>query len=206
MIHHLFRFFVWYLRRCGLLKLEASDLNLLRERRNVVLVANHPSLLDAVFIAAHVPNLVCLMKASIIHNVVLCGQAKLAGYVDNKSGVSLIKACRARIAEGSNLLVFPEGTRTCGELGEFKMGFALLSRVMGVPIHTALIRYDPVFLGKGWPFFRPPPFPFACSIRLGRCFYPEPGLDSRDLSLRVEEYLRDELSRPASAIPALAYE
>jgi 1-acyl-sn-glycerol-3-phosphate acyltransferase len=193
-IHHLFRFFVWYLRRTGLLKLQAEAVQALRGERKIILVANHPSLLDVVFIAAQLPNLFCIMKANIIHNVVLCGQSKLAGYVNNRSGAGLIKACQARMAEGSNLLVFPEGTRTRERLGEFKMGFAVLARSVGATTHTLLIDYDHQFLGKGWPFFRPPPFPCHCTIRLGKQFHSDDATDARAFGCKVEEYVRDELS------------
>lgn len=203
MIHYLFRFFVWYLRSCRLVDLQADDLASLRDRRSLILVANHPSLLDAVFIAAYLPNVFCLMKATLVHNLVVCGQSRLAGYVNNKSGVALIRACQSRLAEGSNILVFPEGTRTHGDLGRFKMGFALLSRSISAPVHTLLIRYSHDFLGKGCPFFRPPPFPLTCSIRLGKSFPPEPAIDVRTFGITVEDYLRAELSRlspPTSSV------
>jgi 1-acyl-sn-glycerol-3-phosphate acyltransferase len=201
-IHHLFRFFTWYLQRTGLLKLQAEAVQALRGKRNIILVANHPSLLDVVFIAAQLPNLFCIMKANILHNVVLCGQFKLAGYVNNRSGAGLIKACQARMAEGSTLLVFPEGTRTREQLGEFRMGFAVLARSVGATIHTLLIEYDHKFLGKGWPLFRPPPFPCHCSIRLGKQFHPDDVADARAFGGEVEEYVRDELSalQPATLV------
>lgn len=192
-IHRLFSFFVWYIRSFGLLDLRAEGLHALRGRQNFILASNHPSLLDAVFIAAHLPNVFCLMKASLVYNVVLCGQSKLAGYVNNESGLGLIKKCQSRIQEGSQLLVFPEGTRTRGNLGSFKMGFALLSVASKLPIQTVIIRYSQPFLGKGWSFFHPPRFPLICTITPGREFYPDAGSGARELGRKVEDYIRSSL-------------
>ncbi len=197
-IHCLFAFFIWYCRRCGLMDLRAEGLNTLRGRCNLILAANHPSLLDAVIVSAHLENIFCLMKASLVHNVALCGQSKLAGYVNNKSGAGLIKACESRMQEGSMLLVFPEGTRTREELGRFKMGFALLSATCGAPIQTLVIRYSQPFLGKGWPFFQAPRFPIVCTVELGEVFKPHEERDGRELGLRVEDYFRRMLARPGT--------
>src|SRR6185503_2915325 len=49
LIHRLFAFFVGYLRTCGLLELEANELSVLKNSRGLILIANHPCLLDAVF-------------------------------------------------------------------------------------------------------------------------------------------------------------
>jgi 1-acyl-sn-glycerol-3-phosphate acyltransferase len=194
LIHFLFRFFVWYLRIWGLVQLQADQIKNLRCRKNLILVANHPSLLDVVFVAACLPNVFCLMKADLLSNVVLCGQALLAGYVNNRSGVGLIKACKVRLRHGSNLLIFPEGTRSRGQFGSFKMGFALLSRITGAPVQTIIIQYSNGYLGKGWPFFRPPSFPIHCSMRLGGCFHPLPGTDDRAFGGSIEDYFRRTLN------------
>ena len=124
LIHGLFVFFVSYLRCCGLLKLDASELSVLRDSRGVILVANHPCLLDAVLVVSQLPQVVCLMKGSLARNIVLCGTAYLAGYVHNESGLGLVRKCEQRLRQGANLLIFPEGTRSIGgQMHPFKMGF-----------------------------------------------------------------------------------
>ncbi len=205
LIHYLFRFFVRYLSWCGLLRLEASDLRSLKNTQGQVLVANHPSLLDAVFIAARLPSIFCLMKASLARNLVLSGQSKLAGYVNNTSGVGLVRDCLLRIHAGSTLLVFPEGTRSNGRLESFKMGFALIAQKAQVPIQTVFIRYDHRYLGKGWPFFRPPPFPLNCSITLGKRFEPSCGGDAVVLGRTIERYLRNEVDHEHWVPPLTAH-
>ncbi|MHC1764930.1 MAG: lysophospholipid acyltransferase family protein [Verrucomicrobiia bacterium] len=196
LINQLFRFFLWYLRQFKLVNLDGNGLRSLRGSRNLIIVANHPSLLDAVFIIACLPNVCCLMKSDLLRNIVVSGQSKLAGYVDNRSGVGLIKTCQSRMEEGSIILVFPEGTRTLNALNSFRLGFALLAKLSSAPVQTLVIRYDSRFLGKGWPLLRPPRFPLNCSIELGRRFEVDPDADCRAVGSEIEAYFRSVLDTP----------
>jgi 1-acyl-sn-glycerol-3-phosphate acyltransferase len=196
LIHALFGFFVGYLRVFGLAELDADGVSELRDGDGLIMVANHPGLLDAVLLVSQAPRAVCLMKASLAHNIVLSGTARLAGYIHNKSGLGLVKKCEERLKEGSTLLVFPEGTRTVGgELLPFKMGFALVAVLSRAPVQTIIITSESNCLGKGWPFFKKPAFPVRYSLRLGRRFQPEPGQGAKHFGSAVENYFRETLAR-----------
>ena len=64
-----------YLRLLSLLcacRFDLRELQALGRRGEpLVVVANHPSLLDAVILVACLPNAVCVMKARLMHNVLL---------------------------------------------------------------------------------------------------------------------------------------
>jgi len=195
LIRALFAFFVGYLRAFGLLKLDAVGLSELHDGESMILVANHPGLLDAVLLVSQVPQAVCLMKGSLARNIVLSGTARLAGYIHNKSSLGLVKKCEERLKEGANLLVFPEGTRTVGgKLLPFKMGFALVAILTRLPVQTIIINAEGNCLGKNWPLFRKPAFPVHYSLRLGRRFQSEPGEDAKHFGGKVEHYFREQLS------------
>ena len=196
LVRGLFVFFVGYLRAFGLLELDAGELSELREVEGIIVVANHPGLLDAVLLVSLVPQAVCLMKGSLARNIVLSGTARLAGYIHNKSGLGLVKKCEERLKEGSNLLVFPEGTRTVGgKLLPFKMGFALAAVLTGSPVQAVIISSASNYLGKGRPFFKKPAFPVRYSLRLGSRFQPEPGQEPKKFGRAVENYFRETLAR-----------
>ena len=200
LIRGLFRFFIGYLRRCGLLKFEVDELSGLAGRRGLIVVANHPGLLDAVLMVSRLPQAVCLMKGSLARNLIFSGTARLAGYVHNQSGFGLVKKCAERLREEMNLLVFPEGTRSVdGKLLPFKMGFALAATATRSPVQTVFITANSNYLGKGWPLFQRPPLPLRYSLRLGRCFQPAPGMDAKAFGTLVEKYFRETLARADAA-------
>jgi 1-acyl-sn-glycerol-3-phosphate acyltransferase len=195
LIHWLFWIFVGYMRRFGLVELEANELSGLRNSDGLIVVANHPCLLDAVLMVSQMPRAVCLMKGSLARNIIFSGTARLAGYIHNKSGLGLVKKCEERLNEGTNLLVFPEGTRTVGgKLLPFKMGFALAAVSTRSPVQTVIIEANSNCLGKGQPLFKVPAFPLRYSLRQGERFVPAPGEDAKHFGGRVENYFREKLS------------
>lgn len=197
-IHTLFRFFMGYLRRFGLVELDTTGMSAFHESNGLIFVANHPCLLDAVMLVAQLPRGVCLMKGSLARNLIFSGTARLAGYIHNKSSLGLVKKCEERLKEGTNLLVFPEGTRTVGgKLLPFKMGFALVAVSTGVPVQTVIITANSNCLGKGEPLFKQPAFPLRYSLRPGVCFVPQPGENAKLFGGRVENYFRERLMQPA---------
>jgi len=95
---------------------------------------------------------------------------------------------------GSQLLLFPEGTRTTrAPLNHLKGGAVLVSKRSGVPIQTVLIETTSPFLSKGWPLERIPPLPVCYRVRLGRRFMPRENLG--EAIAELEAYLESELAR-----------
>ena len=113
LLHQLFRKFVVYLRLSDLVKADLTALDALEGIPHSFIAApNHTSLWDVVFIIARLPSAVCVMKKQILHNVVLGGGARLAGYIANDGMTRMIRYATLSLEEGGQLLLFPEGTRT----------------------------------------------------------------------------------------------
>ena len=200
-IGSLFRGFLMLLRLCGLARLDLSALDALRGERGVLIAPNHPCLLDAVFVIAHVPEVACIMKAEIWDNIVLGGGARLAGYIRNDSTMSMVQRSADALREGSPVLDFPEGTRTRrAPVNDFKGGFALIAKRARAPVQTVFIETDSAFLSKGWPLLRKPRFPLAYCARLGRRFSVDGDLKS--FMHELQAYYRQELAAPASEEPS----
>lgn len=193
----LFRFFVGLLQMSGIVHCDLSELDRLRGRP-LIIVANHPSLLDAVLIVSRLPRVVCIMKAPILDNPFLGGGARLAGYIRADHPMEMMKRAREALASGRQLLVFPEGTRTSTPpLNAFKGNFALMAKQARVPVQTAFIESDSRYLCRGWPLFRKPAFPIHYRVVLGERFPPED--DAGYLRRAVEDHMRDRLAcRPAT--------
>jgi 1-acyl-sn-glycerol-3-phosphate acyltransferase len=187
-----FRTNVAYLRATGRFEFDLQALDALRADGGLIIAPNHPALLDVLLVASRLPRITCIMKAELWDNVLLGGGARLARYIRNDSPRSMIKLAIEEIARGSQLLVFPEGTRTVRlPVGRFKPGFALIAQRAGVPVQTVFIETSSPFLGKGWRWSRRPPFPIRYRVRLGRRFTVDG--DAKAFSARLEGYFQEEL-------------
>jgi 1-acyl-sn-glycerol-3-phosphate acyltransferase len=181
-----YRLFWAVARASGLLHMDADVLRSLAQERGLVIVANHPSLLDALLLVAQLPRSACVMKASLMRNPLLGPGARLARYIRNDSARQMVQLAIEDLRAGGQLVMFPEGTRTTrAPLNAFQGGFALIARRAGVPVQTVFIDTTSPYLGKGWPLWRLPPVPIEFTVRLGRRFEPGP-----DLSASVQEIER----------------
>ncbi len=182
------------MERMGVLSVQFPEVEQLRAMHGVIIAPNHPSLLDATFFLARMPELTCLMKRAILHNPFMGFSARLAGYVSNDSGPDFIRRGRDALLAGENLLIFPEGTRTVdAPVNDFKKGFALIALLAGAPIQTVFIEAPYFYLGKRWPLWRIPAMPAPFRLRLGRQFRAAPGQTAKALGEELEAYFRQEL-------------
>jgi 1-acyl-sn-glycerol-3-phosphate acyltransferase len=198
-----FRLFLDVLQLAGAWRLDLSELDQLKDAGPLIVAPNHPGLLDAVLVVSRLPNAVCVMKTSLLHNFLLGPASGLARYVCNDSLLRLIARSGDELRLGGQLLLFPEGTRSVGgPIGPFTDAVGALSRRAGVPVQTVIIEADSAFLGKKWPLLTRPPFPMSFSIRLGRRF--DPPADVRAFTAELERYFLRELA--AGAVPRAAQE
>lgn len=186
-----FRAYLLMVRASGLVKCDLSALDALRGEP-LIITTNHPALIDVVLISSRLPRIVCVLKANLLDNPLLGGGASMAGYIRNDSTGNLIRRAAAATREGSQLLIFPEGTRTVTPpINPFKGGFGLVAQKAGVPIQTAFIETNSPFLGKGWPLWKKPQFPLVYRVRLGERF--EATGDVKTFVAELEAYFRHEL-------------
>ncbi len=68
-----FRAFVAIMRGLGVLRYEVRGLDKL-ERRGQLILANHPTLIDTVFLIAFVPNADCIVKGALWNNPFTAGR------------------------------------------------------------------------------------------------------------------------------------
>ena len=168
LISHVFRVFLAGAQRCGLMQLDLNQLDALNHHKGLVLVANHPSMIDVFLVISRVRRAACLMKASIGSNILFGAGAYLAGYVSNRKPGEMLRSASNTVRRGPHLLVFPEGTRTTRQpVNDIKPGVALIAKRTGQPLQTILIRTNSPYLSKGWTLFRPPRFPLIYQASLG---------------------------------------
>jgi 1-acyl-sn-glycerol-3-phosphate acyltransferase len=156
-IRQAFRAYIDVMRMLGVLRYEVRGLEKL-ERGGLLILANHPSLIDTVFLMAFVKNADCIVKGGLWNNPFTSGPVRAAAYVSNQDGAALVDDCIASLERGNNLIVFPEGTRTPGSgVISMKRGAANIAVRGARDMTPVLIRCEPATLGKGDKWWRVPP-------------------------------------------------
>lgn len=185
-------------RLSGLLQMDARALDALAREPGLIVVANHPSMLDAVMLVARLPRSTCVMKASLARNPFLGAGARLARYIDNGSTYGMVRQAVDDLRQGGQLVLFPEGTRTTRfPVNPFHSAVGLIAKRARAPVQAVFIDTDSPYLGKGWPLWRLPPLPIVFEVRLGQRFAPAD--DPRALQSQLQSYFAAGVQRtPAS--------
>jgi 1-acyl-sn-glycerol-3-phosphate acyltransferase len=189
-----FRSFVGIMRGLGVLRYEVSGLDKL-DRRGLLILANHPTLIDTVFLIAFVRNADCIVKSGLWNNPFTRGPVRAAGYVCNDRGPELVEDCIASLRGGGNLIVFPEGTRTPRDGGiELKRGAANIAVRGARAVTPVVIGCEPPTLGKGDKWWQVPPRQASFRIAVGDDIAIErftgPDVTDTVAARRLTEYLQ----------------
>ena len=114
-----------------------------------LIVANHPSLIDALILLGHVKGAVVVAKRSLQVSLFTAGGIRGADYVVNADALSLIEECRARIAAGESLVLFPECTRTADDgVIRLQRGAAHIAVRSGCPVIPVTLEFSEPLLTK----------------------------------------------------------
>lgn len=193
-----FRIYLHFLTLFCACRFDLRALDALRRERPLILVANHPSLLDVVMIVSRLPDAVCVMKAALMDNILLGAAARLARYIRNDSPMHMVRGARSELQQGAHLVIFPEGSRTLNfPFDNCTNAAGLIASTAQVPVQALLIEFSSPYLGKAWPLFRKPELPLRFSIRLGQRF--DPPDHGRAFAGVLEAYFREELAGSAEA-------
>lgn len=204
-----FRAFILLMRVTGVLRYRVRGLSALRQPGTLIL-ANHPSLIDVVFLIAFVPELDCVVKSSLLRNPFTRYAVLAAGYIPHLSAEQVLESCRQTLSAGGVLLVFPEGTRTdpASPL-KLQRGAAHLAVRLGRDIVPVIIRVSDHNLGKGSRWWRVPArkvsFDFEVKERMPVAPWREAGqehaVSARELTDTLTSYFRREIATPCPSWP-----
>jgi 1-acyl-sn-glycerol-3-phosphate acyltransferase len=151
-VHWACRFYMLSVRWLRVLKLRLHGVEQLR-KPGILVVANHPTLLDAIVLLSLMPQADVVAKGSHFQNPFLAGPAKGAGYIPNWNGPQLVAECAERLKRGRSVIIFPEGTRSpVNQLGPFARGAAHIALRGGCDPVPVTIQCEPATLyrGRAW--------------------------------------------------------
>jgi 1-acyl-sn-glycerol-3-phosphate acyltransferase len=174
-----FRVFVRVMHVCRLLTYEIRGRERLG-RPGQLILANHPSLVDVVFLIGFTPRAGCVVKAAFWRNPFTRGVVASAGYVPNAPTDEMVEGAARALEEGQALIMFPEGTRTTpGQPLDFQRGAAVVALRAARVITPVYITVDPTTLTKREPWYRIPIRRPHFSLVVGEDIDPGPFRDGR---------------------------
>ena len=150
-----YRLFVGTARVTGLFQVAISPADRVRLSRTHgrVIVANHLTLIDIVILVAMLPDSTSIAKAAAKRNFFYSRIVRRVFLVNDDPAHALDEAQRL-LAQGVNIIVFPEGTRTPADAPSrmLRRGAAQIALHAGVPILPIRISCNQPVLAKGHPW------------------------------------------------------
>jgi len=161
-------------------------------QKGTVYIANHPTLLDATFLLARLPDAICVFKPALARSPAIGPAAIVAGYASSATGIDAIRDLAAQVTAGRSLLIFPEGTRTEQGvmLNPLKPGFALIAERARAPVRLISIRASSDLVPRGRPWWRPPDkLPARAELTLDQTWNYDPARPALVLTEEVRQRL-----------------
>lgn len=200
-VHAIWRLYVRIMVTLGVCSYEVHDAELLRRDRGTLVIANHPSLLDIVFIMSLMERTQCVVKADVWKNPFMRGVVTAANYIPNSGDPEkLVQDCVAALQAGNNLVIFPEGSRTPAQgKRKYQRGFAYIALRSQAPLRLVTVTCTPPTLLKGEPWYKVPARKPHWVIRVQEQIHvdndpAEPALAVRRLCARVERRMEEALT------------
>lgn len=158
-----------------------------------LIVANHPTIFDAVVLLALFPQADCIIKHELMRHPFM--RFALAGldYVSNADTAEMLDTAIERLRAGRSLLVFPEGTRSRpGQPLQFHLAAATMAARSGVACLPLVIRCDPPATAKEARWYEIAPRRPHHSVEVGAPLEVGPivqGLSRRDAKRALNAFL-----------------
>lgn len=166
-ISRAFRMHAWFMWRTRILDLRIDGAGRLGQPGQMV-VANHPSLIDVVFLIGQLRDANCVVKAGLFRNPFTRGPVRAAQYISNDGSMAMLDRAAGVLREGQCLLVFPEGTRTApGRAPVFHRGAAAIALRGARTVTPVFISVRPTTLTKAEPWYRIPDRRVQVHLRVG---------------------------------------
>jgi len=201
-ISRAFRMHVWFMHRSRVLDFHIEGVEKLG-RPGQMVVANHPSLIDVVFLIGQIRDANCVVKAGLFDNPCTRGPVSAAQYISNDGSMTMLDRAADVLREGQCLVVFPEGTRTRpGHAPVFHRGAAAIALRGARTITPVYITVEPTTLTKAEPWYRIPDRRLQVHLRVGQDIDPAAFTADAPLpiaSRRLNDHLHQLFIRELSA-------
>ena len=197
--------FVHYLCFTGVVSVRYHGFDRLGQSGQLILV-NHPSLLDVVFMLAKVPVLNCIVKKDLLQNPVMKSPILACGFLPNDESMQVVDNADSILKTGQSLLIFPEGTRTGwdGKIS-FNRGAVSIGLRSAKVITPVVVVMDPPNFKKNQPWYQIPKKKVHYDFYVGDDIDPQQWLRhkplpiaARELNRQLQKYFQQESVKKVS--------
>ncbi|MCE9687933.1 1-acyl-sn-glycerol-3-phosphate acyltransferase [Shewanella sp. AS16] len=193
-VHLMFKVFVYMLTWAGVIRLSTNDIHKLANAKGMIVIANHPTLIDVVVLISLMPNAGCIVKQGLWRNPFMRGVVSCAGYIPNRGAELMLKDCRQVLDRDTNLIIFPEGTRTLigHRVNDFARGAANIALRTRADILTVVLHTRYPGLTKQEPWYEIPRQTIEMRVEIGATI-PHFGYDARLGDAKIARQLTRDL-------------
>lgn len=166
-VHYSFYFFIGLMHRLGIMRYKINGLEKLN-RPGQLILANHPTLIDIVFLLSRIPVASCIVKKKLCHNPCMKGSIINAGYISNEDPEQMIRSCVDYLKSGGIMIIFPESTRTVPNVDyNFQRGAATIALQADTLVTPVTLHCSPSTLTKAEKWYQIPARRFHLSMTVG---------------------------------------
>lgn len=197
-VHYSFYIFIGLMHRIGIMTYEITGLEKLN-RPGQLIIANHPTLIDIVFLISRIPFANCIVKEKLWHNPFTKGPVINAGYISNGNPEKMISESVTCLKSAGTMIIFPEGTRTVPEV-EYKFQrsaahIALQAKAIVTPVTLSCY---PSTLTKAEKWYQIPECRFHLAMKVGDDMVLDDflAIETKTIAVRrFNRYLQDYFTR-----------
>jgi 1-acyl-sn-glycerol-3-phosphate acyltransferase len=194
------------MRLAAILRYDPRTIRLALPAGPFVLVANHPTLIDVTALVASFPDVAIVAKAAMFRSPLVGSLLRYCDHIRSDDslfgGAAVMDAALERLARGTPVLIFPEGTRSPpGAVGAIRPGAFDVAARARVPVIAVLIRCDPPTLLRGDPWYAIPERAPTLTVERLTTLHVGQG-DALEAARRLQEQYANALAqRPHDARP-----
>jgi len=198
LVSHSFRRFLWMMHGLGVFDFDVDPAckEAFTAQGGLIIVANHPTLIDVVQLLAEVDHGNCIVKEALWRNPFLGGVVRATNYISNDESGELITRCADVLKKGETLVIFPEATRTVpGQPMRLRRGAARVALAAGVPMQMVHLGCSPSTLTKAEHWYqipvRRPCLKMSVGDRLDIAAFARDGEEPSMASRRLTQLMHD---------------
>jgi 1-acyl-sn-glycerol-3-phosphate acyltransferase len=155
-VHYSFYLFIGIMHKLGVMTYEVKGLEKIN-RTGQLIIANHPTLIDIVFLISRMPQASCIVKEQLFHNPFTKGSVINAGYIKNENPEQMIRQSVDCLKSGGTMVIFPEGTRSInGKSYKFQRSAARIAIEANATVTPVTITCQPSTLSKAEKWYQIP--------------------------------------------------